>query len=280
MRAEAEPTGSSPTAARSVGLGVIARALRGDQRLPLHRQLEVSLRGLIRAGEVRAGDVLPGEHELAAGLGVSRHTIRHALGVLASEGLVRRSRGRGGGTRVLTPAPASSVVERGLDSFSAFAWGARATHASQHAFVLERTRPEASRALAARLGLSERAPVDRIVRLRTADGVPLVLETRYLPLELGAELDAPTLERGSIYEALEQRCGILVVQAHETLRPIVVRRPVAGLLAVRSGAPAFAVERLTLSQNGPIEWQESVVRGDRYTYSVDLTRHELGGGGG
>ncbi len=280
MGAEAEPVRSSPTGARPVGLGVIARSLRGDQRVPLHRQLEVSLRGLIRDGDVRAGDVLPGEHELAAGLGVSRHTIRHALGVLASEGLVRRTRGRGGGTRVLTPPPTSPVIERSLDSFYAFAWEARARGASQRSFVLERSRPEANRTLATRLGLPEHAPVDRIVRLRTADGEPLVLETSYLPLELGAELDAPTLERGSIYDALEKRHGITVIQAHETLRPIVVRRPVAGLLAVRNGAPAFAVERLTRSQTGPIEWQESIVRGDRYTYSVDLTRPEGWSGGG
>jgi GntR family transcriptional regulator len=256
---------------------MIARSLHADQRVPLHRQLEVTLRGLIRDGSVRAGDVLPGEHELAAGLGVSRHTIRHALGVLAGEGLVRRSRGRGGGTRVLTPPATTPVFERSLDSFYAFAWEVRARGANQRSYVLERSRPEAGRGLAARLGLPDHALVDRIVRLRTADGEPLVLETSYLPLELGADLDLATLERGSIYDALERRFGITIVQAHETLRPIVVRRSVAGLLAVRTGAPAFAVERLTLSQTGPIEWQESIVRGDRYTYSVDLTRAERRG---
>jgi DNA-binding GntR family transcriptional regulator len=49
-------------------------------------------------------------------------------------------------------------------------------------------------------------------------------------------------------------------------------RSVARLLRVRPGAPAFRVERTTWSEAGPIEWQESVVRGDRYLYSVELPR--------
>jgi hypothetical protein len=39
-----------------------------------------------------------------------------------------------------------------------------------------------------------------------------------------------------------------------------------------AGSPAFKVERTTWSDRGPIEWQESLVRGDRYLYSVELPR--------
>ena len=63
--------------------------------VPLHSRLESTLRGLIQEGQIATGAVLPGELELAAKLGVSRHTVRHALGVLTNEGLLRRERGRG-----------------------------------------------------------------------------------------------------------------------------------------------------------------------------------------
>src|SRR4051794_2519019 len=76
----------------------LATLLKLPSEGPLHRQLESGLRGLIRSGDIAAGTVLPGEHELAATLGLSRHTVRHALGVLATEGLLIRERGRG--TRV------------------------------------------------------------------------------------------------------------------------------------------------------------------------------------
>jgi DNA-binding GntR family transcriptional regulator len=44
------------------------------------------------------------------------------------------------------------------------------------------------------------------------------------------------------------------------------------MLGVPGGSPAFRVERTTWSDRGPIEWQESIVRGDRYLYSVQLPR--------
>jgi GntR family transcriptional regulator len=235
----------------------------------LHSQLESRLRQLIRDGEIPSGSALPGELELAAQLSVSRHTIRHALSVLAHEGLLRRERGRG--TQVL-PTPGDAVTERSLASFYAFAWELSARGIEQRSFVLERTQLNAPAVLAERLSLPQGAPIERIVRLRTAGGDPLVLETAYLPAELASGLDAEVLERGSIYDAVERQHGLQVSRAHETIRPVVLSASLARLLGVRRGAPAFRVERTTWSRRGPIEWQESTLRGDRYVYSVDLPR--------
>jgi GntR family transcriptional regulator len=237
----------------------------------LHSQLESELRQLIYSGEVPAGSALPGELELAAELGLSRHTIRHALTALANEGLLRRERGRG--TLVLAGA-ANAVTERSLASFYAFAWELSARGLEQRSYVLERKRMAATAPLAQRLSLRERSPVERIVRLRTAAGDPLILETAYLPADLAGPLDPAILERGSIYDALETQFGLRVVRAHETIQPIVLSRTIARLLGVRAGSAAFRVERTTWSERGPVEWQESILRGDRYLYSVELPRDD------
>jgi GntR family transcriptional regulator len=99
-----------------------------------------------------------------------------------------------------------------------------------------------------------------------------VLETTYLPRDLSASLDANALEQESLYDMLERQLGLRVTHARESIRPIVLSRQVARLLRANAGAPAFSVERTTWSDRGPIEWQESVVRGDRYLYSVELPR--------
>jgi GntR family transcriptional regulator len=251
---------------------MLSESLQPAPGRPLHTQLEANLREMIRRGDVGPGSRLPGEHELAARLGVSRHTIRHALGVLAAEGLVRRQRGRGGGTLVSGPPAAEPVIERGLASFYAFAWEIQARGGAQHSFVLERSQVSATSELAEQLSVAPGTPLERIVRLRTADGEPLVLETVYLAAALAEGLDQAELEHGSIYDALERMYGIRVVRAREAIRPINLARSVARLLRVPSGSPAFAISRRTFSQAGPIEWQESIVRGDRYLYSVDLPR--------
>ena len=246
----------------------LVAAVRAHTDLPLHSRLEKTLRRLIEDGHVTVGAVLPGELELASLLGVSRHTVRHALGVLTNEGLLRRERGRG--TTVVASAPL--IIERSLSTFYAFAWEARARGATQRSYVLERKVLEADGEFGNRLGVPEGTPIERIVRLRTADEDPLVLETAYLPRQLSELLDASVLERESMYDELERRGGLRITRARESIRPIVLTRPVARLLHASAGAPAFSVERTTWAERGPIEWQEAIVRGDRYLYSVDLPR--------
>jgi GntR family transcriptional regulator/MocR family aminotransferase len=83
--------------------------LNRDGGAPLHRQIEASIRGSIRAGRLRAGASLPPTRTLAAGLGVSRGVVVEAYQQLVAEGyLASRS---GGYTQVaasMPPAPAGA----------------------------------------------------------------------------------------------------------------------------------------------------------------------------
>ncbi|GAA1653483.1 PLP-dependent aminotransferase family protein [Nonomuraea maheshkhaliensis] len=74
-----------------------------DAGVPLHRQIEASIRASVRAGRLRAGASLPPTRTLAAGLGVSRGVIVEAYQQLVAEGyLTSRS---GGYTQVAAPIP-------------------------------------------------------------------------------------------------------------------------------------------------------------------------------
>lgn len=72
-----------------------ARALRPMQRSRLYEQLVERLLALIRELSLTAGDRLPPERDLAAGLGVSRASVRQALIVLEVQGLVEVRHGDG-----------------------------------------------------------------------------------------------------------------------------------------------------------------------------------------
>jgi GntR family transcriptional regulator len=242
--------------------------LRDDSGVPLHRQLEDALRGLIQVGQLRPGSSLPGEIGLAQWLGVSRHTVRHALGALVTEGLLRRQ--RGAGTTVVEPR-LNAPIERPLDGFYAFAWEAQARGAEHHSQVLRRATEPAAGQVAAELGVPPGTAIELIERLRMANGEPLVLELSYVPLDMAAYLDAATLEQGAIYDAWEQHGG-RITHAHETIRPVTLERRAARLLGVPARSPAFAVDRVTWMGERPVEFQQSLVRGDRYLYTVDLRR--------
>jgi GntR family transcriptional repressor for pyruvate dehydrogenase complex len=70
---------------------------------PAYRQVADQLRTNIVSGVLVPGQRLPIEPELAKNFGVSRSTIREALGNLASSGLVVTRRGVSGGTWVAVP---------------------------------------------------------------------------------------------------------------------------------------------------------------------------------
>lgn len=60
-----------------------------------HLIVQRSIRGRIESGEWPIGQVMLGDFALAAEYGVSRTTIRQALGVLVQEGQIVRMKGRG-----------------------------------------------------------------------------------------------------------------------------------------------------------------------------------------
>jgi GntR family transcriptional repressor for pyruvate dehydrogenase complex len=70
-------------------------------------QVEQQLREAILEGHFAQGDKLPPETELASQFGVSRPTVREALGALVSAGLIRKIPGVSGGSFVNTVTPDS-----------------------------------------------------------------------------------------------------------------------------------------------------------------------------
>lgn len=71
--------------------------------LPAYEQIADQLRTLVIRGELRPGERLPAEAEIATMFGVGRTTVREALRLLASQGLVTTRRGAGGGTFIVSP---------------------------------------------------------------------------------------------------------------------------------------------------------------------------------
>lgn len=81
-------------------------------------QVEQQLREAILEGHFAQGDKLPPETELANQFGVSRPTVREALGALVSAGLIRKIPGVAGGSFVntVTPDSLSQMLTQSMDT--------------------------------------------------------------------------------------------------------------------------------------------------------------------
>jgi GntR family transcriptional regulator len=224
----------------------------------VHGQIEDWLADAIAAGKLTPGDRLPTEHDLAAWLGVSRMTLRHALGELALRGLVTRAVGRNGGTFV-----AEAKLEQDLTTLAGFSEQLRRHGKVAGARVLAAMEIPATATAAAALELLEGDPVLEVRRIRLADGKPIVIEHSLFPAVIFPDLLDCRLD-GSLYELLEERYGQRPHRARESLEPVIAGVREAEALEVEEGAPLMLVERTAYALSGqPLEFARDLFRGDR-----------------
>lgn len=229
--------------------------------LPAWAQIEEDLGR--RIARLDVGARLPPERQLAGELGVSRSTVRQALGALSGRGLVERGVGRG--TFVARP-----KVELDLRRVAGFTARAEQAGLIATARVVEASEQRPPEPVAAALELGPDAPALRIRRVRSAGGLPLVLEDSWLPADPFRALTAGDL-RGSLYAAMGARFAAEPVRAIERLEPVLARAYEAGELGVTRGAPLMLIERTAWAADGrPVEYARDLHRGDRSRFVVEV----------
>ena len=171
------------------------------RRVPLYAQAEKVLEDLLVGRQYRIGDRIPPEVELVRSLGVSRATIRAAVGRLVSRGLLVRRQGSGTFLARLPersgqPGPAgiklgSSVAQLGrLDTYTSIAERLGVKADRRH------LRVEAARATvgeADALELSAGGAVTRVSRVLLLDGEAAAWMIDVLPADLIPAADVEQL---------------------------------------------------------------------------------------
>jgi GntR family transcriptional regulator len=208
---------------------------------------------------------LPPERALAEHFGVSRATLRRALDELARDGRVERVPGGW--------AVAPRVVGEPPNELMSFSEMAASRGLTPGGRVLERSARPATLDEADALGLAPGAPLFELERLRTMDGVPILVDRTRVPMALVEGIDEIALDGASLYEVLEERFGIRPTRARFTVEAIEADARRAALLDLEPGQPLLRCEQQSENQTGrPIELCEMVYRFDRYRFRATLVR--------
>jgi GntR family transcriptional regulator len=232
--------------------------------MPLYRRIEADIRERIRSGDLAPGARIETELDLMERHGVSRATVRQALGELVGEGLLEIRRGTG--TFVTTPR-----FQHTIGGFYSFSREIERHGLTPGTTVLGLAVEAADDDVAGALGLQPLTSVVALRRLRLAGDEPLVVETSYLPAARFPGLEDVDFGSVRLYDTLTSAYGCRPVRARETFEPILLSDDEAGLLGQAAGGPALRVERIAYDQDdSPIEFCRSTVRGDRYQYAVEL----------
>ena len=233
----------------------------------VYRRLETD----ILTGRLAAGARLAPERELGARLGVARNTLRRALSLLASRGLLE-SLGRRGW--VVT---ATAVTERVNGPQGLTDWGAR------HGFlvtsrVCASANAPAAAAEAARIRVASGDLVFELERVRLVDGVPLSLDRSVLHPRLAPILEGVDFTAASLYATLRERAAIVPSRADVVLRAVTAEPRAAALLELVEGVALLELMETVFDQyDEPFETARRLLnRGDPLRLRHDTRRSRRG----
>jgi GntR family transcriptional regulator len=233
--------------------------LSGPKYQSVHDALLLAIEGL------PAGTAMPTERELCTTYGVSRATVRQALGQLEIEQRIFRRQGKG--TFVARP-----KIEQRLELMS-HTEGMKERGISPSSKLIDVRRIPAGLDVGVQLGLSSKAEVLRIERLRLADGDPIAIEVVFLNADRFDGITAALSDNASLYQLLASNYGVELASAEETIEAVIAEGREAGLLKCQPGMPLLMLSRRTLDTSGqPTEFVRSLYRGDRYRFQTGLQR--------
>lgn len=236
--------------------------------MPLYRWIEDDLLAQIKEGHLETGEMLPPERELCEHYGVSRITVRRAIGELETRGYVRRQQGKG--TFV-----SRSRIRREMGRLISFSEEMRTQGRLPSSRLLNLQHCLADKSIASLLQLSEGAPIWIVERLRLADEEVISLSTSYLHLPFHVYLTPVELGTENSLWLLLAKKGIHIAEGDTTVRAMVADAHYADLLGVEEGDPLLVQEGVNYSMGEhlvPVEAFEIVSRADRYQYSLHLMR--------
>lgn len=178
------------------------------------KYVEISndIRNKIIIGEYLPNQKLPYGKEICDEYNSSKMTVKKALDILVSEGLLVKRRGSGTFVKDINVDERDNLLAsnqfRGFSSYYA-------KHKVESE-ILEYSVINPSKKISERLLVSEDDFIYKIIRIRKVDGISVVLEEMYMPIKI-----IPGLKRahlyGSIYEYIERMLNLKIQSAHRTI---------------------------------------------------------------
>ena len=247
--------------AREQNVDIVARAARKDARYLLVAE---ALQHRIKNQE--PDSPLPAEHELARQFGVSRVTIRRALGLLERSGLVSRERGRG---TTVNP----SKITRWLLAYS-FEEDLRRRGIKFDTHVVSyRPREVPPEVVAQRMGLPETARVGLLALLRLVDDRVVCYDRRYLPPGISVRFDPVLLERRFLQEIVEELGGMQIREVDWETEIVSASRDIANALHITPGVLVLVNSGLHSFEDGtPAQFVVMSYRIDRVKFRFTIDR--------
>lgn len=228
--------------------------------LPAYKRIQDAILKRVDSGELKAGDVVDSERELARIHGVSLMTARHALAGLEREGMVVRK--RGAGTFIAPP-------KIHFNKLMSYTEQMTARGLSVSSKLLSLNVVDTEQEVAARLSLPANSPLVKLERLRLGGEEPFAIETCYLSANEFKDLTRARLDRVSLFSILEHDHGLQIAHSDEEIDATTADTHTARLLGIAHGSPVLRIRQEIYSTTGrPTIYVLGLYRSDRHTLLI------------
>ena len=236
---------------------------RSQKQNPLHVDISEQIHQQIIDGDYLPGDKLPSERELIEQWQVSRITIRRAIANLVQQGLVSTHQGKGAFVThkrkvIYTLSSPLTFLQDDLVS--------QGIELSIQNIVYKAVTPPSQIGKILQLGDRNIAYLQK--KLLLADNEPGCVDITYILPEIGQQLESE-LKQNMTFPVLE-RHNWKIDRVNAVIECTNANLELSEYLDVPLGHPLLVYRHTAYSNERPIVHGESISRGDRFCYSVNL----------
>lgn len=241
----------------------------GKAAIPLYQQVIDIIKNEINSGAYKAGARIPNEFELAESYKVGRVTVRRAIEELVQQGYLTKRQGKG--TFVNAPKLKRKIRQKG--DVQSFTEGCAANDMVPGARLVSRTVVAATHEDAAFFGVEPGCELIVVERVRTADGIPVMLENNAFVLADHPYLQTladKNLTDNSIFALVAEHSGRAPLKSDPcTVEIALADAQTAPLLEVPVGEPLFYMEAYFTDAGGhPLLLGRQKIVGSRYVFDI------------
>ncbi len=192
---------------------------------------------------------LPSTAQLCEKYGVSKITIKKAMDQLEAMGYISRRRGSGSFVKRHDENLPAGLTGEHSNQMTGFMAEHRARSERVSTKVLTFTVERPSPKVAAALDMDEDSFVYHIIRVRSANDIPLAIEYTYMPIDVIPDLKTAAVE-SSIYSYIEDDLGLKISSAHRTVRAVLPTELEEKELHEEPTSPLLEVEQTAFLDDG------------------------------
>jgi GntR family transcriptional regulator len=235
----------------------------------MYNRIESLIRNKIVSGRLQSGEKLPSEEELGRHYGVSRITVRNALGRLEQEGLILRDRGRGTFVADDIPVRKQFVLTGGIHEIvlEAEKYDVRALG------IQEERVSDARYATTVRdfFDCSMNDSIHVVRRVRLLKGVPIYYLENFIRGDLARHLSKQELALRPLLKILKEKARITVGRGEMYIEAVPAEPDVAEVLHSQIFEPLILLTVFYWLKSGaPMEVVNCFMRPDFFKYRVDI----------